>query len=178
MNYANEFPIQIRIFVNLTINFSFLLLSFTFLKIKICKFDCVFLRSFDIYSFIFIKKSLSHSYFWFDFILYIIPPIYFTKQFFFRLNIIFLIIKINSSKWGHNFLLQHESREMSKVVGAAVVMQIRPCWLAIHLHPNLVATFQVQRRLQSQRTPNKSDVVWIFNPTRPDSTPVQINSNS
>ncbi len=63
---------------------------------------------------------------------------------------------------------------MSQVVN--VVIQICLCWLLTG-HPNLIARFQVQRRLDGQRTELISDVVCLFNITHPDSTPVQIKNN-
>ncbi len=62
---------------------------------------------------------------------------------------------------------------MGEVV--TVVKQIRPWWNS--LQPNFVAFFQVQRRLESQRTILISDGVCLFNKTQPDSTPVQIKMN-
>ena len=104
-------------------------------------------------------------------------PHLFYKRFFFplKLKIIFRIIKIKSLKWGHNFLLQHETRKMSAVV--TVVPQIRTFWLVINLHPKLITWFQVQRRLESQRT-WLTRGVCLWNITQPDSIPIQIKKNS
>ncbi len=77
-----------------------------------------------------------------------------------------------SSKGRHNFLLQHETREMGEI--ATVVIQIRGCTRICNLHPELIAFFQVQRRLEGQRTPLINGVVLLVKMTRPDYIPVQI----
>ncbi len=43
-----------------------------------------------------------------------------------------------------------------------------------YLHPDLIAFFQVQRRLEGQRTHLMNGAVALLNITRPDSIPVQI----
>ncbi len=70
----------------------------------------------------------------------------------------------------HNFLLQHETREMGAV--GTVVIQIRG-WIT-NLHPDSIAFFQVERRLEGQRTKSTNGVVILCNITRPDHIPVQI----
>ncbi len=75
-----------------------------------------------------------------------------------------------TSKGRHNFFLQHESREMGVVVTA--VPQIRGCTIIPNRHPDLIAFFQVQRRLEGQRTILINGAILV-NITRPDSIPVQ-----
>ncbi len=76
-----------------------------------------------------------------------------------------------TSKGRHNFLLQHETREMG-VLGI-VVIQIWGWTSIFNLHPDLIAFFQVQRRLEGQRTHLKNGAVTLVNMTWPDSIPVQ-----
>ncbi len=82
-----------------------------------------------------------------------------------------------TSKGRPNFLLQHETREMGKVV--TVVIQKRG-WTRIisNLHPELIACFQVERRLDGQRTKSTNGTVSLFNSTPPDWIPVQIKIRS
>ncbi len=77
-----------------------------------------------------------------------------------------------TSKGRHNFLLQHETREMGPV--GTVVSQIRG-WIIIIINPNihLIVFFQVQRRLEGQRTILRNGDVILCNTTRPDYIPVQ-----
>ncbi len=67
-----------------------------------------------------------------------------------------------------NFLLQHETREKG-------LIQIRVWTIRIiNLHPELIACFQVERRLEGQRTLLiNGDVVVLVNITWLDSLPVQ-----
>ena len=66
---ANEFSCLICIFLIWQSISVFVLLTFTFFKIKTCKFYSVFLKAVYIYSSIFIKKYPPLNY-WFDYILY------------------------------------------------------------------------------------------------------------
>ncbi len=84
-----------------------------------------------------------------------------------------LDVEPETSKGRHNFLLQHETREMG-VVAIAIVIQIRGWRRIINLHPELIAFFQVQRRLEGQRTILINGAVILVNNTRPDVIPVQI----
>ncbi len=87
-----------------------------------------------------------------------------------------LDVQHKTSKVRDNFLLQHETREMSVV--ATVVIQFNPCWHATYLHPDFIAFCQVQRRLEGQRTPLIIDGVCLFYQSRPDSIPIQKKTNS
>jgi hypothetical protein len=60
-----------------------------------------------------------------------------------------LDVEPKTSKGRDNFLLQHPTREMGKV-GTAEVTQRRGTTI-FNLHPELIAFFQVQRRLEGQR---------------------------
>ncbi len=75
-----------------------------------------------------------------------------------------------TSKGHHNFLLQHETRKMGVVV--TVVIQRR--WTTIfNRHPDLIAFFQVQRRLEGQWTPLINGALHLLNITRHDYIPIQ-----
>ncbi len=78
-----------------------------------------------------------------------------------------------TSKGRGNFLLQHETREMGVVV--TVVKQMRGWNRIINCYPDSIAFFQIQRRLEGQRTPliNDSISVILLNITHPDYIPVQ-----
>ncbi len=78
-----------------------------------------------------------------------------------------------TSKGRPNFFLQHETREMGLVVN--VVLQIRG-WIRriINRRPDLIACFQVERRLEGQRTILMYGAVTLCNLNRPDLIPVQI----
>ncbi len=80
------------------------------------------------------------------------------------------------SKGRDNFLIQQKTREMGQVF--FVVTQIHPSWPEINLHPNSIVFIQVQRGLESQRTPLIIDSVCFLNITQSDSTRVQIKTNS
>ncbi len=67
------------------------------------------------------------------------------------------------SKGRHNFLLQHETREMGVVETVVKHMRVT----RRNLHPDLIAFFQVQRRLEGQWTIMINGVI-LFNITRPD----------
>ncbi len=79
-----------------------------------------------------------------------------------------------TSKGRHNFLLQHETSEMGQVE-IPDVKQIRG-WTTriVNLHPDSIAFFQVQRRLDGQRTELINGTVILSNKTRPDLIPIQI----
>ncbi len=83
-----------------------------------------------------------------------------------------LDVEPETSNGHHNFLLQHETREM----GVTRVVSQRRAWTRImNLHPDLIAFFQVQRRLDCQRTELIDGHPGILvNSTRPDSIIVQI----
>ncbi len=78
-------------------------------------------------------------------------------------------------KGSNNFLLQHETSEMSMM--AYIVKQIHP-WCGENLQPNLIAFFQYQRRLEGQHTILTSDGVNIFSPSQPHWIIVQLKKNS
>jgi hypothetical protein len=84
----------------------------------------------------------------------------------------FWTLNLKTSKGRDNFLLQHETREMGKVVTRVVNQMV---WTK-KLHPYLIAFFQVERRLEGQRTILMNGDVILSNKTHPDSIPVQIKS--
>ncbi len=83
-----------------------------------------------------------------------------------------------TSKGRRSFLLQHPTREMGVAV-TVVLIQIRG-WITNirNLHPDSIACFQVQRRLEGHRTPLINGAVSLVNSTQPDYLPVQINIRS
>ncbi len=78
-----------------------------------------------------------------------------------------------TSKRGGNFLLQHETCEMGHVVTQNAVIQIRG-WTRKQINPDLIACFQVQRRLERHRTNLINGDVILYNMSRPDWISVQI----
>ncbi len=60
------------------------------------------------------------------------------------------------------------------VVGIAEVSQIRGWTRITNRHPELIAFFQVQRRLLGKRTKLINEALILLNKTRPDFIPVQI----
>ncbi len=76
-----------------------------------------------------------------------------------------------TSKWRHNFLLQHETRKMGEMF--LVILQKRVWTWIRNLHPDSIAFFQVQCRLEGQRTILTNGAAFLLNLTPPDPFPVQ-----
>ncbi len=86
-----------------------------------------------------------------------------------------LDVKPQISKGHHNLLLQHETREMRRVL--TVVKQMRGWTSRItNRHPELIAFFQFQRQLEGHRIILINGAVILWNNTRPDVIPVQIKT--
>ena len=126
---------------------------------------------------IFIQKHI-HSLKTLDSIFHPSSRIFYTIKFHFShqyiIDRIIYVANQKCSKWSHNVLLPHETREMSVVVIA--VMQKYYIWHK-NRQPNLIAFFQDQRRLKSHFTSLITGGVWLLFPIRPDETPVQMKTN-